>query len=55
MKKVKRINCVDCPKFCRKEDLKKLEQLIKKHKNQGYDAIEFNCESGRQIIKNFNG
>ena len=53
MKKIKQINCVSCPKFCRKEDLNELKQLINKLKNQGYSEVEFNCEIGRKIIKNF--
>jgi len=49
---VKTINCVGCPKFCRKEDLNKLKQLINKAKKEGYKGIKFNCQTGQQIIKN---
>jgi len=51
MTKIKRINCVGCPKFCQKEDFSELKRLIKKYKSEGYDQIEFNCEAGKQIIK----
>lgn len=53
MKKIKKINCVSCPKFCQKEDINELKSLISKAKNQGYDEIDFNCKTGQQIIKNF--
>lgn len=52
MPKIKTIYCVGCPKFCQKEDLKKLKLLVKKCKDQGYDEVAFNCEAGQQIIKN---
>ncbi|MFA6306708.1 MAG: hypothetical protein WCV70_03510 [Patescibacteria group bacterium] len=51
-KKLKNINCVNCQKFCQKEDLNKLRQLINKAKAEGHDGIKFNCQTGQQIIKN---
>ena len=51
---MKTINCVGCPKFCQKEDLNKLRQLIDKAKAEGHKGIKFNCQIGQQIIKNFN-
>lgn len=54
MKKIKKINCISCLKFCQKEDISKLKGLIEKAKAQGYKEIEFDCETGKQIIKNFN-
>jgi len=54
MKKIRKINCVGCPKFCQKEDLEKLKLLIEKSKAQGYEKIKFSCQTGQQIIKNFN-
>ncbi len=53
VKKIKKINCVSCPKFCQKEDIIKLKVLIEKAKIQGYKEIEFDCETGKNIIKNF--
>lgn len=50
---VKIINCVNCPKFCQKEDFNKLRRLLDKLKVQGHEEVKFNCEAGQQIIKKF--
>jgi len=51
---MKKINCVNCPKFCQDEDLNKLKQLIAKAKADGHRGVKFNCQTGQQIIKNIN-
>lgn len=53
--KIKQINCVGCPKFCRHEDFGRLKRLIDEIKMQGYEDIIFQCAAGKNIVKKFNG
>lgn len=53
MKKIKQINCVGCPKFCRNDDIGALKRLMEKFKMQGYEKIKFNCRSGNLAMKKF--